>query len=41
VINSDQKNNLHIQHTVWLEILDTLYFFSAAFFSHICHKTMG
>jgi hypothetical protein len=39
VINSDQKNNLHIQHTRWLEVLDT--FFSAAFFSQICHRTMG
>jgi isoprenylcysteine carboxyl methyltransferase (ICMT) family protein YpbQ len=41
MINSDQKNNLHIQHTMLLEILDVLYFFSAAFFTQICHKTMG
>jgi hypothetical protein len=33
--------NLHIQHAMWLEILDTVYFFSAAFLSQMCHKTMG
>jgi hypothetical protein len=39
--DSDQKNSLYIQHTMWLEILDALYFLSAAFLSCVCHKAMG